>query len=195
MPFMNQKGLSIQIEKKLIGWNKEKLSVLGAHSIYVFLCVMAIAPVIDAARSGFVNAIPLLVSLCSTVGANLISTLIQQWKDEANAAREIEKILNDPEKRRDILPSLDAILQKYEVLEMAGRCISTDEKSWYTNTLQQELFHLGNWSKYSNALNNDGIIQGPKTVIITEGSQYIENPHNFSTINGPFVKKGGDYDQ
>ncbi|MCU0485614.1 MAG: hypothetical protein MUC85_05825, partial [Anaerolineales bacterium] len=124
---------------RLPGW-KDRMQRAGVKSVYAAVSAAALWPVIEAARSGEWAALAALGGVVAGLGTNLLATQIQNWKDEHAAAREIEAAAaEDPALRAE----LDAVLEKLEALPAAQAQLSDADRTWFAETLHQELPRLG----------------------------------------------------
>jgi hypothetical protein len=68
---------------------RSRLQQHDAPSVYAFLSAATLWPVVEAARGGDWTALTVLGGVLAGVGNNVLANRIQQWRDEADAARQI----------------------------------------------------------------------------------------------------------
>ncbi|MGE0680806.1 MAG: hypothetical protein AB7P69_07840 [Candidatus Binatia bacterium] len=93
------------VRERLTNW-RQRMQGFGVNSVYGSLCAMTLWPVVQAATGEDISAGMALGGVLSSVGTNLVANCIQGWKDEADAARDIEAELSNPAFHTE----LDAIL-------------------------------------------------------------------------------------
>lgn len=133
---------------RLQGW-KPRMQRAGVSSIYAFLSAAAIWPVVEAARSGEWAALAALGSVLAGLGSDVLANRIQNWKDEADAARQIASdVAEDPALRTE----LDTMLEKVGGLHMASQALAESDRQWFTDTLRAEMAQLGNLARFEPTL-------------------------------------------
>ncbi|MBN2548461.1 MAG: SUMF1/EgtB/PvdO family nonheme iron enzyme [Anaerolineales bacterium] len=123
----------------LPGW-KARMQQAGVTSVYAGLSAAALWPVVEAARNGEWAALSALGGVLASLGSNLLANQIQSWKDESDAARQIEASVEDNAVLR---AELDAVLQTLDALSLAQVGLTDADKAWFVETLRQELPRLG----------------------------------------------------
>ena len=157
-----------KIQEKLKGW-PQRMKGAGVNSIYAFLGMTAVFPILEAARSGDWLAVSTMAgATAASVGTNLLANVMQNWKDEADAAIQLEKAVESDEGIRE---EVDLILEKLDVFGQAKCELSDSEKTWFQQTLTDELKKLGNLDKFQAIINGDGVIvKGDRNVVIGPNS-------------------------
>jgi hypothetical protein len=148
----------------------------GAHSVYAFLSAATLWPVVETARGGEWSALAALGGVLAGVGGKLLANRIQQWKDEADATRQIASAMN---REPDLRAELDAVLEKLQTFTQAREALPEADRPWFVTALRAELAQLGNIGHFEAQLTGSGAIaQGPgataggeRSVIFTGGQQ------------------------
>ncbi len=171
-----------RVRERLSGW-RERWQQAGVSSVYTFLSAATLWPVVEAARHGEWAAVAALGTVTASIGSNLLANQIQAWKDEADAARNLEAALPDNPALR---VELDAVLAKLETLSLAKAALSEADKAWFAETIQRELAALGSTITYTATLTGDGAVaQGDGAVAVGKGGRYVGGDVN--TGGGDFV--------
>ena len=153
--------------------NLEKLSNrvrrLAPGTIYGSLCASTLWPVISAAGLGDFGAVGALCGVLGSMGGGLVAGRIQAWRDqsEADLATELGEIAKDDPKWREVL---DKLLEEFESPRIVQGALSEADRTWFTDTLKDELSKLGNLDRYQAMLVGDGAIaQGEGAVAAGAG--------------------------
>ncbi|MEW5869481.1 MAG: SUMF1/EgtB/PvdO family nonheme iron enzyme [Chloroflexota bacterium] len=128
-----------QLAQRLPGW-RARMQRAGVDSVYAFISAAALWPVVEAARGGEWAALAELGKVAAAVGTNLLANQIQNWKDESDAARQLQEAASQ---QPDLRNELDAVLQKLEAISLAGARLSEAERDWFVNALRAELQQAG----------------------------------------------------
>jgi hypothetical protein len=196
-----------QVGERLQGW-RPRMQRAGVNSAYAFLSAAALWPVVEAARAGDWAALSALGGVLAGVGGNLLANRIQDWKDEADAAQDLQQAL--PEE--GLLVELDAVLAKMEALEQARGALRAEERAAFEATLREELSQLGSsltikvtevgdgalaMGKGAKAVGKDGVlvedqvdgdvVTGEKRQVSVDGIKKVER--------SPINVAGGDVKQ
>ena len=101
----------------------------------------ALWPIAQAAVGGdVVTMMGFGAALGGNVGGNLVANQLQRWKDEADAARQLDALpIGDP-----VRAELDAVIEKFEVLALALAALPPGDRSWFQQALREELARLSN---------------------------------------------------
>ncbi|MFQ5821924.1 MAG: NACHT domain-containing protein, partial [Candidatus Heimdallarchaeota archaeon] len=159
------------MQKRLKGW-KKRMQQAGVNSVYAFVSASAIWPVVEAARAGDWGALTALGGVLTGMGGSLIANRIQSWKNEADAAKQLEKeALEDSNLRAE----LDIVLDKLNVLSLAEQTLAKSEQQWFVATLRDELNRMGNLENFEAVLKGSGAIaQGKEASALGQEAQYIK---------------------
>jgi hypothetical protein len=123
--------------------------------------------VVEAARGGEWTALTVLGGVLAGVGNNVLANRIQEWRDEADAARQIAA---DVAAEPALQAELDAVLTALETVPLAQQALSESECGWFVETLLEELAHRGNLSRFATQLIGSGAIaQGAEAVAAGAG--------------------------
>jgi len=133
------------------GLTRQTLAQLGISSVYAFICLNAIQPVVEAAKSGEAFALAELRLLAGSVGINLISNIIQRWKDRVHAARDIEDVLRSP-RAGQFARSIAPILKELDAFRSTGRLLADEDRSWFASALSRELEQYGVWQYHGDEM-------------------------------------------
>ena len=143
-----------QLSERLKDW-KPQARRLGVNSLYAGLSAAALWPVAQACQSG--DLLPAMVALGGVVGGvggNLIANQVQGWKDESDAAHQLEEATRQP---GPLVAELDAVLAALDVLEQARVAQAAGERQAFQQALAAELQRLGSRLAFSATLIGDGV--------------------------------------
>jgi formylglycine-generating enzyme required for sulfatase activity len=128
------------VGERLKDW-KPRFENAGINSLYGFIAASAFMPVIQAASSGDWSAIGLASTwLIGNVGTSLIANMLQDMKDERDAAQKLAQAAEMDSRVRD---EVDAVLNALEVFKMAEMELSEDDRTWFAETIEKELAEIG----------------------------------------------------
>jgi len=146
---------------------------------YGALTSLTVWPVVEAALAGgqLAPAVSALLGTASGVGANLLATQIEGWRQRAEPPQlgEIEAWL-----RRNIAANtalrdtLDAILQELAAIPQAQAALTAAERDWFTQTLRAELAQLGNLPRFAAVI----IAAGDNAVVASQASNIYAGQNN-----------------
>jgi hypothetical protein len=143
----------------------------GVDSVYAFLAVATLWPVVEKAHAGDWQALAALGGVLAGVGSNLLANRIQSWKDEADAARQIAA---DSAPEPGLRVELDAVLQQLETFTLARQALPEAERSWFGETLRAELARQSNLARFEAHLTGSGAIaQGKGSQAVGAGGMLI----------------------
>ena len=169
--------------EQMPGW-QIRMQQAGVSSIYAFLSAATVLPVVEAMRQGEWAAASALGGVLAGLGSNLLANVIQNWKDEADGARQLEaQVAANDELRAEI----DAVLEELRTLDEARIVLPEAERQWFGQTLQQELAKLGNLARFQTTVNIAGDYAG-WDMHKSEGGVHLEGEQ--VSVEGPVV--GGD---
>ena len=142
---------------RLSGWHARWVLMRnsGTAKLYPFLAAAAFLPLIPALQEEPIAVGVALGGVLSAVGSKLLVNMIQGWKDEATATRELEQALSS---NADLREQVDTLMQKLDVVSEAQSAMPETERAWFTETLKQELAQMGNLQRYEATLTGDGAI-------------------------------------
>ncbi len=168
-----------KIVAQMQNW-KAKLYQASVYPVYSFLSSAAILPAIEALQKGGWMQ---LGALFNALGVNLLANQIQKWKDLADPGEDIqESIAHDTELRKD----LDKVLEKLEVITLAGKALPPFDKERFSQTLREELHQLGNLEKFTVQLKNIHITGDLNQSLVVAG-----NNNSINFIIKQYGKPGG----
>ncbi len=165
---------------------KAALNSLGANSVYFALAGTALFPIAQAVAQGDLSAIVLISQLASGLGINLIANTLQQWANESDAAQTLEQAApQNPE----LVPALDAILEKLGALESAQPAAAAPDRAWFQQELQAALVRAGSRLSVGAIINNSGAVAvGGSAAATTGGVAVVGDVHGNITINPPPIE-------
>jgi formylglycine-generating enzyme required for sulfatase activity len=142
-----------ELKSRLPGW-QARMKAAGANSAYYFIAASAFLPIAQAMQGGNIEPFA-FTAVASGLGANLLANIVQHWRDEANAAVELQQaVKRDPE----LQPKLDALLEQLDALQAAERALGDTDKAWFVETIQRELGQLKSGIHYQATLIGSGAI-------------------------------------
>ncbi len=124
------------------------------YFLYGALSALTIWPVVEAAvtTNQIVPAISALYSVAGGVGANLVATQIEKWKDsnkEVSEAVVLEWVIQQAAGSAEIRGTLDAMLDALRVIAQAQSELNTKEREWFIQELRKELEQIGALSRFT----------------------------------------------
>ena len=142
----------------LQGW-RERMQQSGVESIYAFISAAAIWPVIQATTGGeWVAALSELGKVLSGIGTNILADRLEQWKEKKYPAAVGAEIEKDVQTDNALRAELDKLLERLDALPLAGKSLSNNDRTWFEETLKNELNRMGNMQKFSAVLSGPGAI-------------------------------------
>ncbi|MGH8068217.1 MAG: SUMF1/EgtB/PvdO family nonheme iron enzyme [Candidatus Entotheonellia bacterium] len=161
-----QEAWKANIAERLQDW-RSRMQQQGAPSVYAFLSAATLWPVVEAARGGEWTALTVLGGVLAGVGNNVLANRIQQWRDEADAARQIAA---DAAAEPALQAELDTVLTAIETVPLAQQALPESARGWFVEILLDELAHRGNLSRFATQLIGSGAIaQGAGAVAAGAG--------------------------
>jgi len=145
-----------QIKERLTGW-KARMQSAGVNSVYAFIATASVWPVVEAARAGDWAALTALGSMVGSVGTNLLANMIQGWKDEADAALQLETAVTT-EEGEQVRAEIDTVLEQLGSFDLANEQLAARERQWFRDTLHDELQQFGNLERFQAQINGPGVI-------------------------------------
>lgn len=159
-----------QIEVELDNW-VSSMKDAGIESIYVFLSASALWTLIKGLKEGEINTNMVLGDIAGATGANLIVNQMQNWTDKKSIVSYLgENIRKSPE----LQSSLDRIVEKLNLADLAIKKTAPSEISWFIDTWNKEIRVLGSNLSYRAFVGGDGAsAQGDGAVAIGAGGVYV----------------------
>ena len=111
-----------------------------------------------------------LGNVAAGVGGNLIAELVQRWRDHADETPHDEAAIAAWLKEQlatqaDLRLALDTILERLAVVSQAQTNLDEAHRTWFVQTLRQELAAMGNLARFEAHLTGSGsIAQGPGAI-------------------------------
>jgi len=152
---------------------KQRIADRKVDSIYGTIAAAALWPVIAAFQQGDLSALVALGQVLAGVGTNLLAGGLQSWRDQAEAARDLQARI---EKEPDLREELDAIIEKLGAFSLAKAELPERERQWFVNTLRQELQLLGNLPKFEALFRIEEMRQSVAVtgdLTVDEGGQFV----------------------
>ncbi|MEZ4664583.1 MAG: SUMF1/EgtB/PvdO family nonheme iron enzyme [Caldilineaceae bacterium] len=148
-----------QIKTRLTSWLSGAQAALP-NTAYGFISAAALAPLVSAVAAGDPTAYFTLGTVLSGLGGNLLANQLQKWVDQQNAAPsdqafaqdlavELAQFAHADAQWRD---ALDEVHAKLASLELMPANIHAEARSWFVQTLREEVAQLGNQEKFAPAL-------------------------------------------
>ena len=102
----------------------------------------AILPLVSAAQQG---AVPYdaVYGLLGAAGINLVTNLVQQWKDRSDAEQALPTELTRAAADAGQRAVLDALLERFEMLPTLQASLSDADKGWFEQAMRQALQNVG----------------------------------------------------
>ena len=143
-----------RVYERFWGW-RQRMQQAGTDSVYVFLSTVTLWPVIEAVRAGEWALVAALEQVLSKVDGKLLMNHIQGWKDEADG---MQKLAVEVALKPTLRAELDVVLDILETFPRAMQTLSQEDRTWFTQTLQTELEHLGNIAHFAAYLPRENAI-------------------------------------
>ncbi len=166
-----------QLRERLQGW-KARMARAGVKSVYAFLSAATLWPVAQAIQQGDLAALVALGGVLGNIGSNLWANQIQYWKDEADGAQRLEKIIKSNEELRQ---ALDTLLEKLETLPQAAGALDEQDRAWFQETLRQELAQLGSRIHLEDST---AAIESPGAKVASDRSVVVDEIHDSVIVPG-----------
>ncbi|MFZ1268689.1 MAG: hypothetical protein WAU95_19710, partial [Anaerolineae bacterium] len=138
-----------------------RLRQLAPGTLYGFLSATTLLPVVTASQQalaqGDMTTLFAVGGLLSNLGVNLVANQIQAWKDhnEAELAGELQQAAAaDPAWRQE----LDTVLEKLDAIQTVQAALGPADRTWFGETIRQELTSLGNLPRFEAILSGVGAI-------------------------------------
>jgi len=147
---------------------KNRMQQAGIQSIYTFISVSALWPLLAEVSKNNLAALAPLFTVLAPLGSNLMANQIQRLKDYTDrkkVAQNLEQaIASEPALQKE----LDTILEKLDALRTAQAMLKESEREWFVTTLEKELRKIGNWEKYKAVLRGDSnvLAQGEQATAV-----------------------------
>jgi formylglycine-generating enzyme required for sulfatase activity len=154
-------------------WLEQRRLKDTPYLVYGTVCGLSLWPLVEAARAG--QLLPVIMALggvAGGVGGNLIAEQVQRWKDRADRTDEgelAEWVAEQAPANADLRKALDAILEKLEAISQAKAALDEDGRSWFIQTLRQEMGRLGNQARFEAVLIGSGAIAQDHSVAAGAG--------------------------
>jgi formylglycine-generating enzyme required for sulfatase activity len=161
------------IRKNLHGW-KGRMERTGVNSLYYFLAGVSLLPVVQAVHSGDWSGLAVLgASVDGAVSTGLLANVVQKAKDKSD--KEVAGILETEVKSSpELKAEIDAMLEKLETLQEAGKALADADKEWFAKTIQGELKKVNSGIQYeAQLIGNGAIAQGNGSVAVGAGAKYV----------------------
>lgn len=180
-----------QLAQNLRDW-KPRMTRAGVKSAYAFISAAALYPVAQAAQQGDWAALAALGGVTAGVGTNLLANQIQKWRDEKDAAAQLE---TETQTNAELRRELDAVLEKLDAFAIAQNALPASERAWFRQTLRAELARLGNANTFAQTIIGDSnvAVQGNNNAVnvMGENATQIRQEGGF-TMSGGTVNVHGD---
>ena len=179
-----------QVYERLWDW-RLRLEQARPTSVYGTLSAMALWPLVQAAQSeGMLPMALALGNVAAGVGGNLIAEQVQRWRDHADTTPHDEAAIAAWLKEQlatqaDLRLALDTILERLAVVSQAQTNLDETHRTWFVQTLRQELAAMGNLARFEAHLTGAGsIAQGPGAIAAGQRGVAAKN------IEGSIVNTG-----
>ncbi len=117
------------------------MNQLGANSVYSYVALAALLPVLQAAQAGE-GTVPALLGLAGGVGGNLLAEQLQSWQERANspaAQRALaEEVVQRAAQDEAFRAALDALFVRLELQAQAQQAMSAETHARLLAALKAE---------------------------------------------------------
>ena len=161
-----------RIKQRFQNW-QPRTTKLAVDSLYVTLAAAALWPVAQAYHQGEILAVMAMGQLLAGVGGNLLANVVQQVKDEADTAVQLQGVIAE---KPAVIQELDTLLEGLDVLQQVQAELAQEDRIWFLETLQAELKALGNLNHFEATL--------------AEGSALAYGDHAIAAAAGAVVVNG-----
>jgi len=173
-----------QLAENLQTW-RARMTRAGVNSAYTFIAAAALYPVAQAAQQGDWSALAALGGVTASVGTNLLANQIQKWRDENDAAAQLEI---GAQENAALRRELDAVLEKLDAFTIAQNALPASERAWFRHTLREELTRLGNLDSFAQFIVGDSniAVQGHENAVnvLGEGATQIQQTSGVGISGG-----------
>jgi len=161
-----------QTDRKLTqtkDWLAQVKNRQAPYALYGFPSSLALWPLVEALGAGQVFPVMnALGTVAGSVGGNLLANLIQNAKDQAGLAAQVQQQAGH---NAELRQALDHLLETLQIIPQAAQGLPENERQWLVETLRQELAQLGSLDRFEATLTGQGlIIQGSR---LTAGERSI----------------------
>lgn len=126
------------------GW-RSRMERIGVLSPYAFLSAMTLYPLLQAFQRGDGTVTATLTTILAGLGSGMLASQLDKWKNEADAAFQIEQAIHtEPALRAE----LDVLLEKFNVFADASQILRDADRDWFVKALRDELSQLGNLPRF-----------------------------------------------
>lgn len=173
-----------QLAENLQTW-RARMTRAGVNSAYTFIAAAALYPVAQAAQQGDWSALAALGAVTASVGTNLLANQIQKWRDENDAAAQLEI---GAQENAALRRELDAVLEKLDAFTIAQNALPASERAWFRHTLREELTRLDNLDSFAQFIVGDSniAVQGHENTVnlLGEGATQIQQTSGVGISGG-----------
>ena len=172
-----------QLNKKMPGW-RDRMQAVGVNSAYYFIAAISLSPVLQSAQSGDWSSLVSLGTILGGAGCtNLLADLVQKLRDKSDV--EVAEILEAGVKiAPELKIEIDVLLQNLDAFYEAELVLSSEDKHWFSNTIEQEFSQLKNSNKYTATLMGDGAIaEGNEAISLGKNAILIQG-----NVSGNFIQ-------
>ncbi len=169
---VNFSNLKARIRENLGNW-RQRLTRLGADSVYLFVSSAALSPLALAIAQQSPALSGELWALLGSLGGNLLANVLQTWRDADDEAAMMRMLQEALEQTPELQQELDAALEKLEVMSLARQQLTEADREWFTAKLQAELAQMGNWPRFK-----------AQVMAIGEGAQAVQARDQATVVAG-----------
>ena len=158
-----------QLSANLPGW-RVRMQASGVNSAYYFIAASAFLPIVQALQGGIIEPFG-FATVASGLGTNLLANIVQNWRDEANAAATLQEAATQD---TELQQKLDALLTRLEAFALAEQHLSSENCAWFADIIKQELARLGSGITYTAHLTGRGAIAlGANATALGAGAKFV----------------------
>lgn len=166
----NLEHMKTAFAERLPQW-RQRMQQAGVMSVYSFVSAMALWPVAAAAKNGEWAALAALGSVLASVGGSVLASRLQNWKDEADGAKQLAV---DLETDDALQKELAVMLDQLDALNQARHALPEAERDWFDQALAGERSIVDSAVQYVATLKGAGAIaQGTGAVAAGRGGLAI----------------------
>ncbi len=139
----------------------------SAGLLYGFLASSTVLPLVTAV-GGELGALGALFTVMGGIGGNLIANKVQAWATvpQEDLATALQEAAVQSDALRD---ALDELMTALETPQVAQTSLPEADRTWFQQTLKQELSHLGNLARFETVLTGSGAIAQQGSVAAGQG--------------------------
>ncbi|MCI0731532.1 MAG: SUMF1/EgtB/PvdO family nonheme iron enzyme [Chloroflexi bacterium] len=176
-------------------WLQRRRQEDAPYVVYGTVAGLTLWPAVEAAaRTGQFGAVMgAIYGTAAGVGANLLASQIEAWKNQARPPTEAavaDWVAGQAAANDELRRALDTILEKLDAIAQAQAGLTAEERTWFGQTLAGELARLGNLARFEASLAGSGAVaQGEGSTAVGERGVSVKGNVAGDIISGDYNRK------